>query len=143
MSKKPVPVDALVGHNIQICRRQRGLSQAELGERIGVSFQQVQKYENGTNRVGASRLTLIADALGVPLANLFEGSSTADRPDPGPDPSGRALLAKPHALRLAQAFDRIARKPTRIAVVHLVEAIAEVQVSPPRVRPRSKPWLRR
>jgi hypothetical protein len=68
-------------------------------------------------------LTRIADALGVPLTTFFEGSQMADRR--GPDLSGRALLAKPPALRLAQAFARISRGSMRLAVVHLVEAIVE------------------
>ncbi len=130
MSKKPVAVDALIGRNIRLCRVEHGLSQTELGQRIGVSFQQIQKYENGTNRVGASRLTLIADALNLPVAHLFEGSSRPGRP--GPDPLGHELIANPHALRLAQAFDRIPRHQTRVAVLHLVEAIAE---APPKRGP--------
>jgi transcriptional regulator with XRE-family HTH domain len=62
-----MPVDVLVGQNIRICRLQKGLSQGELGQQIGVTFQQVQKYEKGANRVGASRLNQIANVLGVPL----------------------------------------------------------------------------
>src|ERR1700731_1480100 len=56
-TRNPMPVDVLVGQNIRICRLQKGLSQGELGQQIGVTFQQVQKYEKGANRVGASRLT--------------------------------------------------------------------------------------
>src|ERR1700744_3550360 len=66
MAKRaPQPVDVLVGQNIRICRLQKGLSQTELGERIGVTFQQIQKYEKGANRVGARRLTQIAGGLGL------------------------------------------------------------------------------
>jgi len=115
------PVDVLVGQNIRICRMQRGLSQSDLAERVGLTFQQIQKYEKASNRLGASRLIQVADALGVPLSTLFEGSATAARGEP--DLSGRALLADPHALRLVQAFDRIADGKRRIAVVHLVESI--------------------
>ncbi len=120
MSKRPLPVDALVGRNIRICRLQRGLTQTELGHHLDVTFQQIQKYENGANRVGASRLTQIAGALGVPLATLFDGSRTADRA--GPDLSGRALLADPHALRLVQAFDRISGRQ-RLAIVRLIDSL--------------------
>src|ERR1043166_9354483 len=77
MPKRPLPVDALVGRNIRICRLQRGLTQTELGHHLDVTFQQIQKYENGATRVGASRLTQIADALSVPLATLFDGSPMA------------------------------------------------------------------
>ena len=69
-------IDVLVGENIRICRLQRRLTQTELGQRIGVSFQQVQRYENGANRVGASRLTQVANALEVPLLSLFDGTTT-------------------------------------------------------------------
>src|SRR5262249_39102580 len=85
------------------------------------SFQQIQKYENGANRVGASRLTQIAGALGVPLATLFDGSPKAGRA--GPDLYGRELLANAHALRLLQAFDKILNRKSRMAVVHLIESI--------------------
>ena len=119
------PVDVLVGQNIRICRMQRGLSQSELAERIGLTFQQIQKYEKAANRVGASRLIQVADALGVPLATLFEGSATAASGEP--DMSGRALLAHPHALRLLQAFHRIADGKHRAAVLHLLESISEAQ----------------
>jgi len=76
MKQDPTPIDVLVGENIRICRLQRRLTQTELGQRIGVSFQQVQRYENGANRVGASQLTQVADALEVPLLSLFDGTPT-------------------------------------------------------------------
>ena len=117
------PVDILVGQNIRICRMQRGLSQSELAERVGLTFQQIQKYEKAANRVGASRLIQVADALGVPLATLFEGSATATRGEP--DASGRALLVEPHALRLLQAFDQIPDGKHRTAVLQLVESIGK------------------
>lgn len=123
MAKRPLPVDALVGRNIRICRLQRGLTQTDLGDHLGVTFQQIQKYENGANRVGAARLTQIAGALGVGLATLFDGSAAASRDSNGPDPSGRELLADPHALRLVQAFDRIPGAKRRIAILHLIESL--------------------
>ena len=65
------PIDLLVGSRIRKFRKGRGMSQAQLGEKLGVTFQQVQKYENGKNRVGASRLQMISTALGVPVGQLF------------------------------------------------------------------------
>ena len=121
MPKRPLPVDALVGRNIRICRLQRGLTQTELGDHLGVTFQQIQKYENGVNRVGASRLNQIAGALGVGLSTLFDGSKTANRE--GPDLSGRELLAHPHALRLVQAFDMIPGDKKRMAILRLIESV--------------------
>ena len=135
MSKRPLPVDALVGRNIRICRLQRGLTQTELGHHLDVTFQQIQKYENGANRVGASRLTQIAGALDVTLATLFDGSRTADRA--GPDLSGRAILAHPHALRLVQAFHRIPDNRTRMTVLRLIESIGQAQ-STSRISPRGR-----
>ena len=119
--RSPLPIDVLVGQNIRICRLQKGLSQGELGRRIGVTFQQVQKYEKGANRVGASRLTQIADVLGVPIPTLFDGAPTAAQSPPEQSP--RYLLAKPHSLRLLQGFDRIDNDATRLAVLHLVESL--------------------
>jgi transcriptional regulator with XRE-family HTH domain len=121
--KSPMPIDILVGQNIRICRLQQRFSQTELGRRIGVTFQQVQKYEKGANRVGASRLTQIADVLGVPLLALFDGSSTATQ-QTEPEDTPRALLANPHSLRLLQGFDRIGSDAARAALLQLVDALA-------------------
>src|SRR5262249_2781563 len=74
MSKKPRRVDVMVGRNIRVRRLQRGLTQGELGGHLGVTAQQIQKYESGANRVGASRLDQIAGALAIPLSSLFDGS---------------------------------------------------------------------
>src|SRR5262249_18340321 len=118
--KSARPVDVLVGQNIRICRLQQRLSQTELGARIGLTFQQIQKYEKGANRCGAARLTQIADALGVPLMTLFDGRPSNARADDDLVPG--ALLAHPHSLRLVQAFDRIADKQRQIALLDLIEA---------------------
>lgn len=69
----PHPVDIHIGQSIRAFRTRRGLSQSALGERIGVTFQQVQKYERGTNRVSGSRLYEIAGVLGVSIADFYEG----------------------------------------------------------------------
>ena len=66
-------VDVLVGRNIRILRKQRRMSQTDLANKIGVTFQQVQKYENGTNRIASGRLFQIAKLLDVPVQALFEG----------------------------------------------------------------------
>jgi transcriptional regulator with XRE-family HTH domain len=123
--RSPLPIDVLVGQNIRICRLQKGLSQGELGRRIGVTFQQVQKYEKGANRVGASRLTQIADVLAVPIPTLFDGAPTVSQTQASPEQSPRFLLAKPHSLRLLQGFDKIDSDATRLAVLHLVESLVQ------------------
>ncbi len=71
-ARKSGPLDAMVGNKIRMFRINRGMSQTALAERIGVSFQQVQKYEKGANRVGASRLSQIASVLGISVGDLFE-----------------------------------------------------------------------
>ena len=122
MSKRsPFPVDVLIGQNIRIFRLQRGLSQGELGRRIGVTFQQIQKYEKGMNRVGASRLSQIADVLGIPIVALFDGTETLTVDNP--ERSARALLSEPHSLRLLQAFDKIEDETVRSMLLDLIERV--------------------
>ena len=103
-------IDALVGRNIRIHRIDKGLTQTDLGKRIGVTFQQVQKYEQGTNRVGGGRLYKIAGVLRLPISAFFEG---ADSPHHNVNESPSALLAEPHALRLFRSFCQIENMETR------------------------------
>jgi transcriptional regulator with XRE-family HTH domain len=112
------PIDLLVGSRIRKFRKGRGMNQAELGEKIGVTFQQVQKYENGKNRVGASRLQMIATALDVPVGQLF-----TDRVGTSPT-SPKPLAFDPQALRLAEAFTRLNDKALRSSILDMVEAMA-------------------
>ena len=70
-SKKPDPKDIEVGHRVRAIRLEKGMSQEKLGDALDLTFQQVQKYEKGTNRIGAGRLQHIAEILGVPVADLF------------------------------------------------------------------------
>jgi transcriptional regulator with XRE-family HTH domain len=117
-------VDVLVGNNIRSVRIQRGLSQNALGKLIDVSFQQIQKYESGANRVGAGRLAQIAEVLNVPVHALFgSGKNVSDRrPDHVPV---ERLVAQPDAMRLLRAFDRIAVGGVKVAAIHLIEAVGE------------------
>jgi transcriptional regulator with XRE-family HTH domain len=123
-------VDILVGRNIRIIRLRRGLSQAALGKPLGVSLQQIQKYETGANRVGASRVVQIAQALQVPIAALFEGIPIAGQ-TAAPESPLRDLLTDRRALRLAQAFDQISGPATRLAIVNVVEAVAGTRMRRP------------
>jgi transcriptional regulator with XRE-family HTH domain len=152
VAKQPLGVDLLVGRNIRIFRLQRGLTQSDLGGHLGVTPQQIQKYENGANRVGASRLSQLAGALGVPLATLFDGqpgrrngrrtnghatNGHAGNGHADPDIDGGALLANRHALRLARAFEEIPVNRRRLAILRLVEALGNghaTQPTPPRRR---------
>jgi transcriptional regulator with XRE-family HTH domain len=117
------PVDATVGQSIRVHRLAKGLTQTDLAEKIGLTFQQVQKYEKGANRVGAGRLMQIAEALDVPLIALFEGvQHTGGKITQAGSPL--ALLAAPDALRLVDAFSGIFDTQVRRAIVELVERVA-------------------
>lgn len=115
-------VDILVGRNIRILRQDRGMSQTELGRQIDVTFQQVQKYENGTNRVGSGRLFKIATILGVPITAFFEGANQTENESAGPSPV--AMLAEPYVLRLLQAFCVLDDMDLRRSIVELTEHMA-------------------
>src|SRR5580704_10330503 len=78
------PVDAHIGQKIRTRRNLLGLSQTELANAAGITFQQIQKYERGTNRVGAGRLQQFSDALGVPPSYFFEGAPTVGKKQPAP-----------------------------------------------------------
>jgi transcriptional regulator with XRE-family HTH domain len=121
-AKRPDAIDRLVAHNIRIQCITKGMSQTELATRLGVTFQQVQKYEKGVNRVGGGRLVHIAEALGVSLTTLFDGIGIADERRPRRPPPLH-LLADAQALRLAEAFARIKDKALRRMVAQMVEMI--------------------
>src|SRR5688572_2648495 len=78
--KKPTPVDEYVGIALRSRRNELGLSQTDLAKAIGVTFQQVQKYEKGTNRIGAGRLSAISQALQVPITYFFQAMNGSDTP---------------------------------------------------------------
>ena len=120
--KSPDAIDRLVGHNIRIQRMAKGISQTDLAAQLGVSFQQVQKYERGANRIGAGRLVRIAGALDVSVLTLFDGIDGVHGPD-GASP--QALLAHPQHLSLVQAFSRVEDRGVRHALVGLVKHMAQ------------------
>src|SRR5580704_8063377 len=94
-ARSPGAVDVAVGRNVRSWRIARGISQTQLGNRLGVSFQQVQKYEAGGNRIATGRLVKIAATLGVPISTLFQGTGRADRSQ-----SLLALLSDSRSFRL-------------------------------------------
>jgi transcriptional regulator with XRE-family HTH domain len=117
----PSSIDAIVGRNIRFQRIARGISQEELAERLGVTFQQVQKYEKGANRTSAGRLAQIASILETGLMPLFDGVDVAGR---GSSETLGALLADHKAVELVRAFGTIQSRKLRIAIVQLVKQIA-------------------
>lgn len=123
LARMPDPLDVMVGAKIRIFRTHRGMSQSDLAGKIGVAFQQVQKYENGANRVGASRLSRIAAALGISIADLFEPSDDKSAQSRSPV----QLLADRDALRVLKAFSRTTDPRMRRAIAQLVESVADLQ----------------
>jgi transcriptional regulator with XRE-family HTH domain len=119
--KEPDPVDKLVGRNIRIRRLAKGLSQTELGSQLGVTFQQVQKYEKGYNRVGSGRLFRIASILGVEITAFYEGSSQLD----SPPQSSLDFVNDPQSFRLVRAFAEIQDMQLRRSLVDFVETLAK------------------
>src|ERR1700710_2632220 len=128
-TRLPDPLDALVGARIRIFRIHRRISQTDLAEQIGVTFQQVQKYEKGTNRVGASRLSRIASVLRISIGELFESPEDKLGDKPGDAKSPFRLLAGRDALRVLTAFSRISDLPLRRAIAQLVETAANQQTA--------------
>lgn len=123
MARKPEaladPVDIAVGARIRLLRKVRGLSQQALAEAAGVTFQQIQKYERGANRVSASMLARIARTLDTPVSEMFgeasAGSSAIDEV--------AALLAEPGALELLRAYGGLPRGAPRVALVDFVRTL--------------------
>jgi|SRR5215218_7129790 len=115
-TKRSTEVDMEVGRRIDL-----GMSQTDLAAAIGVTFQQVQKYEKGANRLGAGRLSQIASALDMPVASFFvEAPRQRVR---GADMSAADLLSRPHVLDLLKAFSQLQSVPLRLSVVKLVQAL--------------------
>jgi transcriptional regulator with XRE-family HTH domain len=130
MAKKaPNPIDRYVGSRVRMRRMMLGMSQEKLGNALGLTFQQVQKYEKGTNRIGASRLQQMSNILQVPVAFFFDGAPEV--PARGlelgeaPSPTYVAdFLATSDGLALTRAFMRIKDSKLRRKIVELVEQMA-------------------
>lgn len=129
--KTPNPIDKHVGARVRMRRMMLSMSQEKLGDALGLTFQQIQKYEKGTNRIGASRLQHISGILQVPPAFFFEGAPNAD----GGKASGMSeapspayvsdFLATSDGLALVKAFQRIKKPKLRRKIVDLVQQMAD------------------
>jgi transcriptional regulator with XRE-family HTH domain len=129
--KAPNPVDKHVGSRVRMRRMMLGMSQEKLGNALGLTFQQVQKYEKGTNRIGASRLQQISNTLQVPVSFFFEGApnvqvgTRVEGMGEAPSPAYISdFLATSDGLALTKAFMRIPDSKLRRRIVDLVEQIA-------------------
>lgn len=134
MKKVPNPIDRHVGSRVRMRRILLGMSQEKLGEALGLTFQQVQKYEKGTNRIGASRLQQISKTLNVPPSFFFDGAPTLEE-DGAPTPAGGAddsnaasfvfdFIATAEGLALNKAFARIQDTKVRKRIIDLVTSLA-------------------
>src|SRR5262245_59740671 len=127
VKKAPNPIDKHVGSLVRLRRMMLGMSQEKLGDALDLTFQQVQKYEQGTNRIGASRLQQISQILQVPVSIFFEGAPTSGErteSDAPPAPTYVSeFLASSEGLALTKAFMQIEDLRVRRRIVDLVEAI--------------------
>ena len=105
-SDKPNPIDVQVGSRVRLRRNMLGLSQEKLGTAIGLTFQQVQKYERGANRIGASRLHELSRVLDVPVSFFFDGA-TGPKVAAGNVNEALGLIRTAGALRLVRAFEHM------------------------------------
>ena len=126
--KAPSPIDVEVGKRIRAQRRLLGMSQSALAEKLDLTFQQVQKYEKGVNRVGASRLQCVADSLGVPISHFFDtaafdNSVSTDAPHVVRNDLV-SFLSSEEGLELNRAFTKIKDARTRQKIVNLLKSLA-------------------
>lgn len=129
--KKPNPIDAHVGSRVRLRRMLMGMSQERLGESMGLTFQQVQKYEKGVNRIGASRLFQISRILDVPVQFFFEEAPELTGPGAAPgmaEPQSETFIIEflnsREGLELNRAFSKIEDARIRKSVVDLVRALS-------------------
>jgi transcriptional regulator with XRE-family HTH domain len=122
LQKRAQEIDKIIGRNVRIHRLAKKMSQTELGDQLGVSFQQVQKYESGANRVGSGRLYQIAAILGVHVSTFFKGGEAAER---AAESGLLDLLTEPQSLRLIRAFSKITDAAVRRSLVQLAEKFAK------------------
>lgn len=128
--KKPNPIDIHVGSRVRLRRTMQRISQEKLGEQLGITFQQVQKYEKGSNRIGASRLHEIATILNTPIAFFFEGLAGGGEQQAGfseGDSSSYVVdfLSSNEGLQLNRAFLNIKDANVRKRIIDLVKSLSE------------------
>jgi len=128
--KQPNPIDIHVGSRVRLRRTMQGMSQEKLGDSLGITFQQVQKYEKGANRIGASRLQNISTVLNTPISFFFEDApSTSGSSKKGMGESSSAnyvvdFLSSSEGLQLNRAFVKIDDARVRRKIVDLVKVLA-------------------
>jgi transcriptional regulator with XRE-family HTH domain len=127
--KQANPIDAQVGNRVRIRRMLIGMSQEKLGDLLGLTFQQIQKYEKGVNRIGAGRLYEISRILGVPIDFFYEGVAAMQEPGGFAEfrgaPPVMEFVSSGEGLQLSVAFMKIKDPKVRKRVLDLVKSLAE------------------
>ncbi len=133
-ARKPHHIDVHVGSRVRLRRMFIGMSQERLGEQMSLTFQQIQKYEKGTNRIGASRLFQLAEVLNVPVGFFFEGLESASIgaraagfAEPNSETYVMDFLDSREGVELNRAFVRIKDPKVRKSIVDMVRAMAEAE----------------
>ena len=132
-AKRPNEIDTFVGSRLRMRRKMLGMSQEKLGNELGITFQQIQKYEKGTNRIGAGRLQNISEILDVPVSYFFPPSEAPNDQSDNDQHDQRALmafLATSEGVELNKAVSQIKDDNVRRRVVALVRSIADNESSP-------------
>jgi transcriptional regulator with XRE-family HTH domain len=124
-AKHPDPIDAHVGKRICMWRTERNMSRIALGQAIGLTLQQIQKYEMGTNRIGASRLQAICTVLEIPAAFLFEGAPGSSVSESGLPQDIIDFMESPEGVRFVVALRRITDPKVRRGISRLANRIAD------------------
>jgi transcriptional regulator with XRE-family HTH domain len=127
--RRIIDFDIAIGRRIRIQRMLRNITQTQLANAIGITFQQIQKYEHGTNRISAGKLLQVAQYLGVPVSLFFdgldEGSGRNSAPAAGPEYHQlKQFIASPEGGRLYRAFAQIRKKETQMTLLRMVESLA-------------------
>ena len=124
--RSPTSADREIGRRLKIRRLDLGISQAAVADALGLTFQQVQKYEKGTNRISAARLQRVAEILDIPIAYFYDEKIAGTKKRQ----TAFALLETAYSLRLMRAFTRIKDRRIQLRTVELVEGIADADYGP-------------
>lgn len=116
------PVDIEVGAQLRSIRMMRGVSQTELGTTLGLTFQQIQKYEKGINRISVSKLVEMANVLDVSIIDFFNGVKLKNNPE---TKKREPMTTRPETLKLIKAFESIENIATRRQILHIVDTLGD------------------
>lgn len=125
MTKTPNDVDAMAGARLKLQRQMCNMSQTDLGNKLGITFQQIQKYENGKNRISASRLKQLSQILGVSVSYFFGEEAASDHTPAFVDSEVMGYLNTSDALALTRAFLRIEDQGLRSTILNFISELAD------------------